>query len=240
MWGRDLDGKWTLARLLRSLDLGDWDGWVRLQYLHPDGVTPDLLEAVAQVPQVVPYFDVPLQHAAAGVLRSMGRRGDVESYLSMLGRIREIMPKAAIRTTFIVGYPGETEEDFRTLLEFVEEARFDRMSAFHYWDETGTRAAELPDQVPTSDARDRLEALMMLQAEMSHEVNRKFLGDRLRVLVEREDEETEAVVGRSFRDAPDVDGEVIVDGEAPPFGSFTDVTVTAAGEHDLRGAVVRS
>ncbi len=234
-WGRDLEGGWTLARLLRSLDLGGWDGWLRLQYLHPGGISPDLLEAMASVEQAVPYFDLPLQHADRAILRSMGRRGDAESYLRMLGQIREALPGAAIRTTFIVGYPGETQERFETLMRFVEEARFDRLSAFRYWDEPGTRAAELPDQVPGDEALDRLEALMLLQAEISLEINRGFIGAPLRVLVEREDEETGQPVGRSYRDAPDVDGEVIIAGDAPEPGSFGSVRITEAEEHDLRG-----
>ena len=237
MWGSDLEEGWTLARLLWSLDLGDWDGWVRLQYLHPDGITEGLLAAVVEVPQVVPYFDVPLQHAAPSVLRSMGRRGGPESYLEMIGRMRETVPGAAIRTTFIVGYPGETEEDFETLLEFVEDARFDRLSAFRYWDEPGTRAAELPDRVPAGEALERLEILMLTQAEVSREINRGFAGERLRVLIETEGEEAGEMVGRSYRDAPDVDGEVIVEGNALSPGAHVQVEITEAGEHDLRGVV---
>lgn len=237
MWGADLEGEWTLARLLHSLELTDWDGWLRLQYLHPDGITSELLEAVAEVSQVVPYFDIPLQHASAEVLRSMGRRGDPESYLQMIEGVREMVPGAAIRTTFIVGYPGESEVDFETLLQFVQRARFDRLSAFRYWDETGTRAAELPDRVPEGEALDRLEWLMLTQAEISRETNEQFVGESMRVLVERKDEETGEMVGRSFRDAPDVDGEVVVEGQLPPLGSFADVTITDAEEHDLRGTV---
>ncbi|MBD3292231.1 MAG: 30S ribosomal protein S12 methylthiotransferase RimO [Armatimonadia bacterium] len=234
MWGADLAGDWTLARLLRTLELDEWDGWVRLQYLHPDGITPELLRAVADVEQVVPYFDIPLQHAAPAVLRSMGRRGDAESYLAIVEGVRETLPRAAIRTTFIVGYPGETEADFGALLEFVERARFDRLSAFRYWDEPGTRAAELPDHVSEGDALDRLETLMLTQAEISREINQSFIGERLRVLVERDDDETGETLGRSFRDAPDVDGEVVLEGQAP-LGTFADVTITYAEEHDLWG-----
>jgi len=239
MWGSDLDGDWTLALLLRSLELGDWDGWVRLQYLHPDGMTDELLEAVAAVPQVLPYFDIPLQHAAQSVLRSMGRRGDPDSYLDMISRIRSTVPGAAIRTTFIVGYPGESEDDFNTLLEFVQAARLDRLSAFRYWDEPGTRAAELPDQVPGNEALDRLEALMLTQAEISLEINQQFVGTTMRVLLEREDEETGEMLGRTFRDAPDVDGDVAIEGEAGAPGEFVEVRVTEADVHDLRGVPAR-
>lgn len=237
MWGRDLEGEWNLARLIGSLELDGWDGWLRLQYLHPDGITPQLTAAVAEVPQVVHYFDIPLQHAAREILRSMGRRGDAESYLEMIAGIREQAPGAAIRTTFIVGYPGETDEHFETLLAFVERARFDRVSAFRYWDEPGTRAAELPDRVPEGETLDRLEALMLLQAEISLEINRGFVGRKLCVLIEREDGEAAEVIGRCYRDAPDVDGEVVVAGEAPGPGTFASVQITEAEEHDLRGVV---
>ncbi len=239
-WGRDLDGDQTLAGLLDSLDLGDWDGRLRLQYLHPDGITADLLAAVAGIEQVAPYFDIPLQHADDAILRSMGRRGSAQSYLRMIADIRDAMPGAALRTTFIVGYPGETEERFASLVDFAERARFDRLSAFRYWDEPGTRAAELPDQVPGDVALDRLEALMLLQAEVSLETNEGFVGERMRVLIEGVDEDTGEAVGRSYRDAPDVDGEVIVCGDAPEPGSFVDVRITEAEEHDLRGVADRS
>lgn len=240
MWGSDLAGGWTLARLLRSLDPGDWDGWVRMQYLYPDGITDELLTAVAEVRQVVPYFDVPLQHAAEPILRSMGRRGGPDSYLEMIGRIREFVPGAAIRTTFIVGYPGETESHFNTLLEFIQQARFDRLSAFRYWDEPGTRAAELPEQVPEGEALERLEMLMLTQTEISQQINDGFVGQRLRVLVERESEDGPEMVGRSYRDAPDVDGEVIIQGPAPSPGEYVEVEITEAGEHDLRGVAANS
>jgi ribosomal protein S12 methylthiotransferase len=234
-WGRDLEGDWTLARLLRSLDVGAWDGWLRLQYLHPGNMTDDLLAAVAGIPQVARYFDIPLQHADEAILRSMRRPGDAESYLELIDRIREAVPGAALRTTFIVGYPGESRRRFERLLRFAREARFDRLSAFRYWDEPGTAAAELPDQVPESEANDRRDELMMAQERISAEINRELIGRQLRVLVERPGEEPDEMVGRSCRDAPEVDGEVIVQGDPPPQpGRFVTVTVTGADEHDLR------
>ncbi len=237
MWGADLDGDWTLARLLRFLDLKGWDGWLRLQYLHPDRITRELTEAIAEVDQVVPYFDIPLQHASENILRSMGRRGDADSYLEMIAGIREHLPEAALRTTFIVGYPGETEDDFRTLLEFIADARFDRLSAFRYWDEPETRAAELPDQVSESEMLDRLETLTLRQAEISQQINQDYVGEQLRVLVEREDDETDHLVGRSYRDAPDVDGEVVITGGSATSGEFAPVQITGAEIHDLSGVV---
>ncbi len=238
-WGSDLPGGPTLAELLESLELDGWDGWLRMQYLHPDGITDDLLSAVAQCPQLVEYFDIPLQHADGEILRSMGRRGDAETYLTMLGRLRAAMPEAAVRTTFIVGYPGESRERFESLLRFVEQARFDRLSAFRYWDEPGTRAHELADKVDPAEAQDRLDELMALQAHVSREINESFVGRTLRVLVEEEGENPGEMVGRSYRDAPEIDGSVIIACEAtgacPERGRFVDVLVQAALEHDLRG-----
>lgn len=240
-WGQDVAAGQTLPDLLRSLDLDGWDGWLRMQYLHPSGIRDDLLAAVAEIPQVVSYFDIPLQHADASVLRSMGRRGDPDSYLQMLQRIRAAVPDAALRTTFIVGYPGESRTQFDSLLQFVQEARFDRLSAFHYWNEPGTRAAELPGQVSGDEATERLEELMMTQASVSREINEQLVGTRLRVLVERPADEPGEMIGRSHRDAPEIDGEVLVRGvvgAARQPGEFVTAVVTEADEHDLCAEMV--
>jgi len=238
-WGSDLSGEQTLAGLVESLDPGGWDGWLRLQYLHPDGITDELVAAVAGSEQVVEYFDIPLQHADATMLRSMGRRGDGLAYLAMLGRIRGMVPEAAVRTTFIVGFPGESRERFEGLLRFVEQARFDRLSAFRYWDEPGTRAHELGGKVDPAEAQDRLDELMELQAGISREINEGFVGRGLRVLVEEEGEEPGELLGRSYRDAPEIDGSVIIACDAggccPEPGRFADVLVHEALDHDLRG-----
>lgn len=240
-WGRDLPGQHSPAELLRALELGSWEGWVRLMYLHPDGMSEALLSAVSAIAQVVPYFDLPLQHSDRALLRRMGRRGDAESYLALLGRIRATLPEAAIRTTFIVGYPGESRAQFEGLLRFVEQARFDRLSAFRYWDEPGTRAERLGAKVDPAEAQDRLDELMELQAGISREINEGFVGRRLRVLVEEPGPERGEMLGRSYRDAPEVDGNVLVTGpgadELRP-GTFVEVIVRAALEHDLRAELV--
>ncbi|MGC9316657.1 MAG: 30S ribosomal protein S12 methylthiotransferase RimO [Armatimonadota bacterium] len=239
-WGRDLQGEHCLAGLLGSLELGGWDGWLRLQYLHPAGISDELLAVVAGREQMVPYFDIPLQHAHEAVLRRMGRGGDADRHLALLERVRAAVPDAALRTTVIVGHPGETRERFERLLEFVQEARFDRLSAFVYWDEPGTRSERLGEKVPQEEARDRLDELMALQQEISQEINRAFVGQRLRVLVEGPGDEAGTVVGRTYRDAPEVDGNAIIrDGpQVPPAGRFVEVMVTEAFEHDLRGRAV--
>ncbi|MGD9496106.1 MAG: 30S ribosomal protein S12 methylthiotransferase RimO [Armatimonadota bacterium] len=238
-WGSDLQGGMSLAGLIGALDLRGWDGWLRLQYLHPDGITDELLAAVAETPQVVPYFDIPLQHADREILRAMGRRGDGEQYLRLIEHIRDAVPGAALRTTFIVGHPGESRERFERLLRFVAQARFDRLSAFRYWEEAETVASHLDAKVPPEEAQDRLDELMALQAGISREINQACVGTTMRVLVEEPGERPEEMLGRSFRDAPEVDGNVIVSAPRgavlPAPGGFVDVLITEALEHDLRG-----
>lgn len=239
-YGHDLDPPRDLPGLLAALDLDGWDGWLRLQYLHPDYVTDALVDAVATIEAVVPYFDIPFQHADGDVLRAMRRRGDADTYLELLGRIRARIPEAALRTTFIVGYPGETPAAFERLLEFVQEARLDRLSAFRYWDEEGAPSHALPDKVPEDLAEERLAELLRVQESVSYDINRGFVGGDLRVLVEGPGDAGEAL-GRSYRDAPEVDGNVILRGaeDAPP-GSFVDALIEEAEEHDLIGHVARN
>jgi len=242
-YGHDLTPKSSLAELLGRLDLEGYDGWVRLQYLHPAAITDELIEAVRDLPPVVPYFDIPLQHADRAILRSMRRPGDAEEYLGLLERIRVVVPEAALRTTFIVGYPGETERKFGSLLEFVERARFDRVAAFTYWDEEGSDSARLPGKMAREEALERLDELMSVQEAISLARNRSLVGAPLRVLVEGEDEQQPGLTGRSYRDAPEVDGQVLVrTAQGAPAavraGQFVWLEVTEAFEHDLAGAVL--
>ena len=226
------------------MDLEGYEGWVRLQYLHPAGMTEELLETVADTAAVVPYFDIPLQHADREILRSMRRPGDADEYLRLLERVRSVIPEAALRTTFIVGYPGETAAKFESLLQFVREARFDRVAGFTYWDEEGSASAQLPNKAAPEEARERLDELMSVQEGISLATNESFVGRELRVLIEGTSDQGEGMVGRSYRDAPEVDGQVLVrnaDGNAVRVeaGQFVQVTVTKAFEHDLAGHVLR-
>lgn len=241
-WGRDLRPPATLSDLLWSLDLSDFTGWVRLQYLHPTAITDALLETVAALAPVVPYFDLPLQHADQAVLRAMRRPGDADQYLALIERIRSAVPEAALRTTFIVGHPGETDAAFSRLLEFVGQVRFDRLSAFRYWPEEGTASAQLPDQVPVQVAEERLDELMAVQQEISLQLNRSLVGRRLRVLVEGMDADSGLPAGRSYRDAPEVDGQVLLRlpaGVQLPAGQFVEAIIEEALDHDLIGRVER-
>ncbi len=237
-YGRDL-GNASLEGLLRQLDTVEFDGWLRVLYMHPAHITPGLLAALAEVSAVVPYVDIPLQHAAPSLLEAMGRPGSPESHLDLLQRIREALPAVAIRTTFLVGFPGETEEDFDLLCDFVTEARFDRLACFAFSREEDTPAHDLPAQVAAEVARERLDRLMELQEPISLARNTELVGGRLRVLLEDFDPPTGGMKGRSYRDAPEVDGEVIVGDCRGDPGDFVEVLITAGEVHDLRGQVVR-
>ena len=241
-YGVEMEPPSSLAALLDNLPTRDYNGWVRIMYMYPTRITTNLINSIGQSICTVPYFDIPVQHASRNILQRMGRGGDGEAYLKEIARIRQIIPEAAIRTTLIAGLPGETEEDFQMLLDFVREARFDRLGVFPYWPEAGTPAAEMEDQVPPELARERQEALLALQEEISLENNQRFVGQRLRVLVEREVDEG-VWAGRSYRDAPEVDGEVILrrttEGIQPEIGEFVWATITRAQVHDLEAVVER-
>jgi ribosomal protein S12 methylthiotransferase len=237
-YGRDLPGRPDLAELLSRLGEIPFTGWLRLLYLHPAHVTERLLQTMAATPGVLPYLDLPLQHAAGSVLQRMGRAGNKQDYLQLVAKIRSELPGAALRSTFITGFPGETEEEFAELLAFLQEARLDRVSAFRYWPEEGTRAANLPGAVPEEVAEERWAQLMQLQENLSLEANEQLVGRRLQVLVEERREQL--WVGRSYRDAPEVDGEVKIEvaggvGQEELGGRFLDVQITRAEVHDLLG-----
>ena len=239
-YGAEMEPPSSLATLLDSLPTRDYNGWIRIMYMYPGRITTNLINSIGQSICTVPYFDIPFQHASRDVLQRMGRAGHGEVYLNELAQIRQIIPEAAIRTTLIAGLPGETEEDFETLLDFVREARFDRLGVFPYWPEPGTRAAQMEDQVPAEVARQRQEELIAVQEQISLENNQQFVGQRMRVLVERELEER-LWAGRSYRDAPEVDGEVILraasEGIQPDIGEFVWATVEKAQVHDVEAVV---
>ncbi len=204
--------------------------WIRLMYAYPGRITEHLIATMARHPQILPYVDLPLQHADPEVLRRMRRPANVDRVRGTIEKLRKAMPEIAIRTTFLVGFPGETEEAFETLLDFVEEMRFDHVGVFTYSEEEGTLAAGLEDDVPTEVKEDRRERLMAVQQPISLEKNQELVGETLDVLVEGQDEGLS--VGRSYRDAPEVDGLVLVQQELP-IGELLPVRVVAALTHDL-------
>ncbi len=239
LWGHDLRGNLSLAHLLDRISAVDYDGWTRLMYTYPTALNTGILEALAGCSSCVPYIDLPLQHVSADILQAMGRPGDAESYLGLLRQIRTIMPDAAIRTTFLLGFPGETDDDFAELLDFIYEARFDRVSAFIFSPEEGTLAAEIPGQVSVPGMMDRLAELMRTQEDIAYEKNQQFVGQTMPVLVESVAPGREIWFGRTYRDAPEIDCQVKVraPGDELAAGRFYDVEITAAEVHDLNGHI---
>jgi ribosomal protein S12 methylthiotransferase len=237
-YGRDLKLKDGLATLLDELcAVLPEETWLRLMYAYPHGVTPRLIETMARHPQISAYLDMPLQHAHPATLRRMRRPPDSERTLGIIRDLRAAMPDIALRSTFIVGYPGETREEFAALLEFLEQAHLDRVGVFRYSREPGTPAAELPGQVRGHVIERRWHEVMQLQQRISLERNKRWEGRTIRMLVEGQgaaDDGAPLIVGRSFRDAPEVDGQVFAWGTAAP-GSFATVRVTQALDYDLWG-----
>ncbi len=235
-YGRDLGETDALPRLIESvLDATPELSWLRLMYAYPQRITPRLIETMAAHPQVCHYLDLPLQHAHPDTLLRMRRSPDVDAVRRLIERTREAMPDIALRTAFIVGYPGETEEQFSALLDFLGEVRFDRVGIFIYSPEEGTAALALPDPVPLEIAEDRYAQAMELQRGISLELNQLQVGRTLDVLVEGADQAI--TVGRSYRDAPEIDGYVLMDGEWA-VGQMVQARIEGAMAYDLQGRVV--
>jgi ribosomal protein S12 methylthiotransferase len=247
-YGRDRGVRDALPDLLDALvAVVPTVPWLRILYAYPQHVSPRLIETMARHPQVCHYLDLPLQHAHPDTLRRMGRSGKIERVWQLIGDLREAMPDIALRTTFIVGYPGETDQEYRALEDFVIEAEFDRVGVFTYSPEAGTRAYDLPDQVPAEVAEERYRRLMELQQPISLARNELQIGQTLDVLVEGEGEieytdaapgETAPIsFGRSYRDAPEIDGVVLIE-QVVDRGRMVAVEITGALEYDLVGSLV--
>jgi ribosomal protein S12 methylthiotransferase len=230
-YGSDFGIKDGLANLLEALtNEVPQIPWIRILYAFPGVVTDHLIEVMKTRSQILPYLDIPLQHADPMILKSMRRPSNMQSVRNTINKLRAAMPDIAIRTTFIVGYPGETEIEFQTLLDFIQEIQFDHVGAFTYFHEKGTTAEKLGDPVPEEIKQQRLERLMNLQQDISLQKNQKWVGKQLSILVEGYNEGIS--IGRSFRDAPEIDGMVFVEGELS-IGEIHDVKITDALVHDL-------
>jgi ribosomal protein S12 methylthiotransferase len=237
-YGHDLGMEAGLASLLERLVARvDHIPWIRLMYAYPRyGIGMErLIEVMARHPQILPYIDLPLQHAHPDVLRRMRRPADVEKVRRIIEKLRAAMPGVAIRTTFLVGYPGETEDEFQTLLEFVTDTAFDRVGVFTYYHEAGTPAAKLEDDVPPEVKEERRERLMVVQQPISLAKNQALVGQRLDVLIEGQGDGLS--VGRSYRDAPEIDGLVLLQADVP-VEKIVPVHITSALEYDLVGEPV--
>ena len=232
-YGMDLYGRRRLADLVRGIAEVDSIEWIRLHYAYPNGFTEDVLEVMASEPKVCKYLDIPLQHISDRILKSMKRGSTKEQINALLDKIREKVPGVALRTTLIVGYPGETPEEFEELKAWVREQRFDRMGCFAYSEEEGTSAAQLEDDVPDEEKQRRVEELMEVQREISLQKNEEKVGKTLRVLIDTE--QPDVYIGRTEYDSPEVDNDVFIDREKyrVPTGGFVKVEVTSAGVYDL-------
>lgn len=229
-YGEDLYGENKLVELIRQIEEIPGIVWIRLLYGYPDRMSDALLAHMANSGKLLHYIDLPLQHASDKVLRRMNRRGSFSDIEETLSRIRTAVPDICLRTTFITGFPGETEEDFARLEQFVKTARFDRMGCFAYSAEEGTPAAGFSDQVPEELKKQRADKLMRLQSVISEERNKTFIGETLTVLVE------EPGCGRSRRDAPEIDGQVYFTGKAQ-VGDMVRVRIERADAYDLYGTI---
>lgn len=242
-YGEDLGKHDALAHLLRELSHTDGVEWVRVMYTYPTHISDGFLDVLAQEPKAVKYLDMPLQHASQNVLKLMKRGGNRASLERLIKRVRERVPGIAVRTTFITGFPGETDEDFAELLQFVRNVEFDRVGVFTYSDEEGTPAFELPNKVDPKIAQQRRTRLMKEQSRISRKRNKAKVGETVRVMFEGEANESELLwQGRLETQAPDIDGCVLIndapEGFVPSPGELVSVLITAAQEYDLVGHVV--
>lgn len=237
-YGLDIYGKPKLAELLRALGKVDIP-WVRMHYAYPTGLTPDVIAAIQETPNCLPYLDLPLQHSHPEILRSMNRPWQGQINDGIMERIKIALPSAVLRTTFIVGFPGETQEHFQHLLEFTQRHKFDHVGVFTFSPEEGTPAYNLPNQIPAEIMAARRDQLMALQQPISLQKNQQEIGKIVDVLIEQENPETGKLIGRSGRFSPEVDGQVYVKGEAR-LGTIVKVTIQSADAYDLYGQVVNS
>ncbi|WP_126370845.1 30S ribosomal protein S12 methylthiotransferase RimO [Capnocytophaga sputigena] len=234
-YGLDLYKKRALADLLRALVKVEGIEWIRIHYAFPTGFPIDVLEVMKTEPKICNYLDIPLQHISDKILTSMKRGTTQEKTTKLLNKFREAVPEMAIRTTLIVGYPGETEEDFQALKDFVKAMRFDRLGCFTYSHEENTTAYDLADDVPEEVKLQRANEIMELQSQISWELNQAKVGKVFRCLIDRK--EGNYFVGRTEYDSPDVDNEVLIDAKKHyvKIGDFTDVKITEAADYDLYG-----
>jgi ribosomal protein S12 methylthiotransferase len=232
-YGHDMGIKDGLSQLLEAIVRAAPDvPWIRVMYAYPGHVTSRLIETMATHPQIVPYLDMPLQHGHPDVLRRMHRPANIEWVYKTVAALRAALPEVAIRTTFIVGYPGETDEEFEALLDFVRDVRFDRVGVFSYSNEPETPAANLPGQIPDALKHERRDLLMEVQQPISLAINQALIGKTLPVLVEGYGDGVS--LGRTTRDAPEIDGMVIIEDDLP-IGKIVPITITEALPYDLLG-----
>lgn len=236
-YGYDLDEKVFLSDLIRELNTIKNVDWIRIHYAHPAYLSQKIIDAIAESDKVCNYLDMPIQHAADDILKSMRRDSSQKSIRNRISRLRNSVSEIAIRTTIIVGYPGETEEHFESLKSFIEEIKFDRLGIFTYSEEEGTAAAALEDNVPRKVKDERKNSLQDIQHDISLEKNELFIGKELKVIIDKSTEKVS--VGRTEFDSPEIDNIVHVKGEAE-VGSFANVKIQEVNEYELIGEIVKS
>ena len=238
VYGIDLEGRKMLPELLTALCRIEGIEWIRLLYCYPEEITEELIEVMAREPKICHYLDMPIQHCNDRILKLMGRKTNKEELKGVIARLRKAMPDVALRTTLIAGFPGETEEEHEELLAFIREIRFDRLGVFTYSREEGTKAADMPDQVPEDVKEARQARLMEAQQEIAFAQAEEMTGRLLPVLVDGRLPESGIYVGRTYRDAPDVDGYVYLDADGELIsGDIVNVRITDSNAYDLIGDV---
>ena len=240
LYGIDLYGEYKLAELLKKLSLLELNNlkWIRLLYTHPTHYNDELIEVIANYPKICSYLDLPLQHISDKILKRMNRPIKKRNVISLINKLRNRIPNLTLRTTFIVGFPGETDKDFEELLNFVKEFRFERLGAFIFSREEGTPAYDFPQQISMRIKKERLKELMLTQQSISKEINSSYMGKEIEVLIDEiQSGKPKITMGRTKGDAPEIDGKVVIRGDKAKVGKFIKVKVTEASEYDLVGEI---
>ncbi len=239
VYGIDLYQEKRLPRLLQELSKIEGIRWIRLLYCYPEEITDELIQEMAENEKVCHYIDMPIQHSEDTILRAMGRKTNQEQIRLVVAKLRQAIPDITIRTTLITGFPGETQEEHEKMLDFIDEMEFERLGAFPYSAEEGTKAAEFPNQIDEEVKKQWQDEIMALQQEVSYDNNQKMIGQRLEVLIEGYLYEDDVYIGRSYREAPGVDGYIFVSAEEEIVsGDMVPVRITDANEYDLIGEVI--
>ena len=238
-YGRDLEPRESLFKLLTNLEKLDGDFWLRLLYMYPLQFPDKLVDLIKEHPHIIKYVDIPLQHISDKLLKLMDRGSSSHYIHRLIEQLKTKIPEITLRTTFIVGHPGETEQDFEDLHQFIKDYEFPHVGVFKYSNEEGTPSFDLPHHVPEEIMEERLHILMSTQKEISQKLNQKYIGKTIKVLFEGESQETELLYqGRHAGQAPDIDGITLINSGSAPIGSFCDVKITEAFEYDLLGEIV--
>ena len=239
LYGKDLYGEKSLPKLLKELCKISGLYWIRILYCYPEEITDELIQVIKEEDKICNYLDLPIQHASNDILKRMGRRTSKEQLIEIVEKLRREIPDIAIRTTLITGFPGETQEQHEELMEFVDEMEFDRLGVFTYSPEEDTPAATFADQIEESVKEERQADLMELQQEIAFELAEEMIGKEILVMIEGKVADENAYVGRTYKDAPNVDGLIFVESDEELMsGDFAKVRVTGALEYDLIGEII--